>query len=366
MTTTRSLESAEDLLRTTLAVRAEDMAPGDLGRRPLGPVRLVVVPPARPDALPAEGRRRRPTTGWRRRPLVAAAVVVLAAGVAVATWDRDGRGRVSSGTGTTAPPDTPGTSPDTGLDGLHERITWSYSIGWYAGDGHTMTAEYQADASRGELEEDRTWERLQVGDHVGYYRALPDGSVSELRLVVEGGLVTLGTGSLPREQLIAAGATVTLDPETRLYTMPAPPGWTTLEGTPDSAMPRGGPDGDNATPRPLGQVTDPAAPDVRSAWVTWNPDWELADLGEPAEPPERLDIGGREAYLHENLSSIDVDDHLHDSDHLTIVFDDGVIDMNAIGLTRDELLRVAEGIREGDGVDEIEVEAPPGFEWNEN
>lgn len=368
MTTTRSLESVEDLLRTTLATRAEDMAPGDLGRRPQAPVRLAVVPAGRPGAVGPAAQR---SAAGRRRPLVAAVAVVavaLAGGVAVTAWGRDDRSRVSSGTGATVSPDAPGSSLDAGRDedALHELITWSYSIGWYAGDGHTMGAEYQPDVSPDGLEDNPTWERLQVGDRVGYYMALPDGSLSELRLVVEDGMVVLRTGGVSRDQLVAAGATVVLDPETRLYTMPAPPGWTTLEGTQDRAMPRGGHDGDNATPRTLGQVMDPAAPDVRSVWVVWNPGWELADFGEPAERPERLEIGGRDAYLHENISSIDVDDQLRDVDYLTIVFDGGVIDMNAIGLSRDELLRVAEGIREGDGVDDIEVEAPPGFEWIEN
>jgi hypothetical protein len=44
------------------------------------------------------------------------------------------------------------------------------------------------------------------------------------------------------------------------------------------------------------------------------------------------------------------------------VFDTGVVELKATGLSRDELMRVAEGVRDAQGTDDVHVVAPPGFD----
>lgn len=68
------------------------------------------------------------------------------------------------------------------------------------------------------------WQRVRVGDREGYYASLTNGTVSELWVVFEDGVVLRG-GSLPRERLIAAGDGVERPPGTEQFKIAPPPGF---------------------------------------------------------------------------------------------------------------------------------------------
>lgn len=351
-----TIDAVEDRLRRTLRVRAEDMAPGDLTNEPeaaepsaLSASTVLPFPPV----VPTPSSSGRSTV--RRHTLVAAAALLLLGGaVASAVVTRgDGRDRV-----TNSPAATTGTTGEAS-DAQAEADARTgpedgYPIGEYTGGGHRIHAQYDAGATPDDISPGGVREPVRAGDHEGHYVALPDGSISELYLVVDGGMVVLRGGALPRDQLIAAGATVTLDPATGLYTMPAPPGWTTVWTTPPDWSQPDPEAADNADAAPLGRLVDPAAPDARNVGVIWYRGWDESDM--VPEGAEQVEAGGQTAYVGS------IAPEFAEGLQLWIVYDDGLVELQAVGLSRDELISVAAGVHRTPGTEEFELTPPPGFE----
>lgn len=362
-------DAVEDRLRRTLRARAEDMAPGDItdgvdgsGTATSSPPTVPPTPPVPPvfPTSPASGRGSGPgserSTPRRRTLVAAAALLVLGGAVASAVVIRgDGSDRVTNSpaatTGTTGgTSDAQGQAEADAATGLEG----SYPIGEYEGGGYRIHAQFDAGASPDDLPPGGVHEPVRAGGHEGYYIALLDASMTELHLVVEGGMVVLRGGALPRDQLIAAGATVALDPATGIYTMPAPPGWTTVWTTPPDW---GEPDpeaADNADADPLGRLVDPAAPDARNVGVIWYSGWDESDM--VPEGAEEVAVGGQTAYVGS------IAPEFEEGLQLWIVYDDGLVELQAVGLPRDELVTIAEGVHRTPGTDEFQLTPPAGFE----
>jgi hypothetical protein len=345
-------DAVEDRLRRTLRFRAEDMASGDLAgdgsrvaassRPAVRPVELVPLAP------PSAGR----STTHRRR-FVAAAVLLLFAGAAgsvvLVGGGGDGGRVINSQAPTSAGQPAPESDAGAGAEASAPVMT-SYPIGEYEGGGYRIHAQFDAGITTDPMSQSDLSEPVQAGDHQGFYVALPNESISELHLVVDGGMVVLRGGSLPRDQLIAAGATVTLDPATGLYAMPAPPGWTTLWTTPPDW---GSPDPEAADdPSAIGRLVDPTAPDARNVSVIWYRGWDVSTLPEGAT---EVEVGGQAAYVGS------IAPEFAEGLQLWVVHDDGVVELQGVGLSSDELVTIAAGVHRTPGTEEFQLSPPAGF-----
>jgi hypothetical protein len=277
-------DDVEDRVCRTLAARAEQMAPGDGAGWDLGGP--VVVPTDVPGGDVGFG----PSRSRGRRELRAAAaalILVIGGAAAIAIKRGDDRGRVASqdpvttGASTTAATTAPG-------DAARPLSDVAYPIGEYEGEGYRIHALFEDGATANLVPPTPAWQRVRVGDHEGYHAALPNSAMSELWVVFDDGVVVLRGRSLPRERLIAAGATVTRDPDTGRYTMPAPPGWTTLWTTP--------PDVDSPVPESdvVGRFVSTADPAGKNFTVFWYPGWDETNVAEGAE---LVQVGDGEGYI---------------------------------------------------------------------
>jgi hypothetical protein len=324
-------EDVEDRVLRTLAARAEDMAPGD-GRAWEGDV-LRIVP------FPDDHRGR----GRGRRLLLAAAVLVVVVGAALVIArprqhddDPAAPRDATSNASTTAPPSTtvpPATAP--------------YGIGEFERDGSHLLVQFEPGTPEDGLPPSDMWQLVTAGPNAGWYAALPSAGISELWLVFDDGVVQLRGGTIPRDELLAMGATVSFDVPTGRHTMPAPAGWTTVwAGEPETTEPSG------PVPQPVGlgryvSTTEPAV----NYNVIWYEGWDAGNVAPDAEP---VQVGDQAAYV--GSIAPEADDMLQ----LWIVYDDGVVELQSAGMSQDDLITAATHVTRPNGTD-FTVTPAPGF-----
>jgi hypothetical protein len=339
-------DDVEDRLRRTLAARAERMAPGDGTGWDLG------GPVAAPTDVPGADVGFGPSRARGRRELCAAAaalILVVGGAAAIALTRGDDRGRVASQDPVTTGASTTAATTAPGDGAAQPQADVAYPIGEYEGEGYRIHALFEDGATANLIPPTPAWQRVRVGDHEGYYAALPNSAMSELWVVFDDGVVVLRGGSLPRERLIAAGATVTRDPDTGRYTMPAPPGWTTLWTTPpDWNSPVPGADAVH-----LGRFVSTADPAGKNFSVFWYPGWDETNVAEGAELVEVGDGDGYIGTIAPQASGLS---------QLWIIYEDGVVELQAAGISRDELITAGDGIKRTLGTDQFGITPPPGFE----
>ncbi|MGH9192362.1 MAG: hypothetical protein ACRDZ0_07800 [Acidimicrobiales bacterium] len=345
-----SPDDVEDRLRRTLAARAEDMVPGDGSGWDLaapGPARTR-WPDADATSAPS------PSRGRRELGAAAAALIIGVGGaVAIALTRDDDRDRVASQDPTTTGTPTTATSTAPSDEPARPQYDFAYPIGEYEGEGYRIHAQFEDGVTTDLVPPTSIWQRVRVGDHEGYYAALSNGAISELWVVFEDGVAVLRDGSLPRERLIAAGATVTRDPGTGLYTMPAPPGWATLWTTPpDWNTPVSGANG-AADVVHLGRFVSTADPGGTNFGAAWYPGWNESNVPQGAEP---VQIGDDQGYLGT------IAPEAGDLFQLWMVYEDGVVELQAAGMSRDQLIAAGDGVERGPGTEEFTITPPPGFE----
>jgi hypothetical protein len=378
------LEDVEALLRHTLAARAEDMAPGDAGAEgpsasslppegtstasspPEGPstasfAPAIPFPPVGPSAtpFPPGGRGRH---GRRRLLAAAAAAVVFGAGAAAAAvaagHDRSGDEGTVAGEPTTGDPTTATSAPESPttlspLDRYAEEFG-SYPIATLVKDGASIRVSWEppgADSVAASAEA----QTLTVGPWEAQYFALPDGSITGLWLRVDDGTVSLMSGNgVTRALLIEIAATATIDAATGAWTVVPPAGWSVTGTTADAIAAAQAPAAP-ADPVPLSGYARQGRPDETVNGI-WYPGWTEANLADNAEPVTVGD-GTRPAYVG-SIAPEAMDNGLR---QLWIVYDDGVVELQSAGPTRDELVALAAGVTRDPATGELSFPAPDGW-----
>jgi hypothetical protein len=167
-------DDVEDRVRRTLAARAEQMAPGDGAGWDLGGP--VVVPTDVPGGDVGFGPSR--SRGRRMLRAAAAALIFVIGGAAAIVLTRgDDRGRVASqdpvttGASTTAATTAPG-------DAARPLSDVACPIGEYEGEGYRIHAPFEDGATANLVPPTPAWQRVRVGDHEGYYAALPNSAMT--------------------------------------------------------------------------------------------------------------------------------------------------------------------------------------------
>lgn len=354
-----SEEGFEDRLRRTFAVRARDIAPGDGvlppgivqepdGQRPDGDA-LHLPGPASPRRSPRARRADTAVRRHRRRALAVAAALIVAGG-SVATVLRavggsdDGRDATDTDAGPAA--DDPDPAPPTTL-----AAGSTYEVGVFSrGQDERLDVSFEASAvdattlDVAALLGDQ-WRPVQAGPHHGYAAVTPGEANSQVWLLFEDGIVRLFGGSLASEDLLAAAATVTRDRTTGRYTMPTPQGWTAVPG--DATV--SGPGRRNSDGVPVGHFGNG---DGAFYGAIWYSGWTAENI--PADA-ERVDVTAGPAHL--GSVARDASDLLQ----LWIRYEDGVLELQATRMTRDELIAAGNGVARTPDTDTFTLTPPAGY-----
>lgn len=343
----------EERLRRTLATRVGDMAAHDgvVLRAPF--VDTPADGPADAGAGSDGGDRRR-----RRLVLAVAATLLVAAGVAAAalaavagTDDGDGDDRGTTGiadvptTPTTAPPTTATTTSAPASDGSS-----CVALELSQGEDRWITMVFEASTVGGDVDVASLlgdqWRPVEAGPHRGYIASVEPGSPS-LWLTFDDGIVRLQGGGVTDEELIAVGATVTRDQPSGCYTAPTPDGWSREETL---LLPAEGGGRRNLDGTFIGNFHNATA----DAWygAVWYPGWTRDNLPDELES---VTVSDGQAYI--GTIAPDASDLLQ----LWIVYDDGVVELQATRMPRDHLRAAGDGVHRRAGTDEFDLSPPPGY-----
>jgi hypothetical protein len=332
-------DDVEARLRRTFTDRAGDVADGDLradARHDTGA--LAPLSPV------AAGTRRRP--GRRRAALAAAAALVVAAGataavLATGTGDDTDGDRVTSDEPTTT---TTTTAPaPAAMRGI-------YRIGEYERGDQSFFADVgpilDEPWTQGEA-----WTPVRVGEHDAWSFTMDD--FSRMHILVDGLVVTL-SGRVPVGDLVAAGGTLALDPTTGRYVLTPPEGWvTTSPGTEGLPLPEPAGHPETSPGEPVGRVVDPVDPDGRHATVTFHSGTYRDDLPDGLEP----------VIVRRGSAWLEPVDSAGGGLRLWVPFHDGLVEVEATGLSTDEVIAVGDGVETAYLPDEgYNLTPPPGFE----
>jgi hypothetical protein len=355
-------DEVEDRLRRTFATRVADMATGN------GAVLPTVLPPAagdtgapspaaHADADPvADGHADARDRRRRRLVLAVAATLLIAAGVAAAALaavgadDRDSGDRGTTGVAglpsTTAPETTTTSAPAS--DGSS-----CVALEFSQGDDRWITVVFDGSAAGGDIDVPALlgdqWRPVDAGPNRGYIATVEAGSPA-LWLIFEDGIVRLQGGGVAEEELIAVGATVTRDPS-GCYTAPTPDGWSREETLLLPVEDGGTRDGDGAF---IGLFNDAAGGSYN---VIWYPHWSTATL-RASLPDDVEDVTVSDGQAYVGTIAPDATDLLQ----LWIAYDDGgVVELQASGVSRDDLVAAGNGVHRRAGTDEFDLTPPPGF-----
>jgi hypothetical protein len=335
-------DDVEARLRRTFSARAGDVPDGDLpadARLGAGALSLSgagILPPPAPVATDTPGRPAR-----RRAALAAAAALLVAAGATaavLATGDDTDGDRVTSDEPTTTTAPAPATMRAVYRIGEYERGDQDF----FADVGPLVDEPW----TRAE-----GWTPVRVGEHDAWSFTM--GGISRLHILVDGLVVTL-SGGTPVEDLVAIGGTLAVDPATGRYALTPPEGWlTTSPGTEGLSIPEPGGDPETAPGEPVGRVVDPADPGGRHATVTFHSATYRDDLPDDLDP---VTIRGTSAWLEPGGG---VEGGLR----LWVPFLEGLVEVEATGLSTDEVTAVGAGVETAYLPDEgYNLTAPPGFE----
>jgi hypothetical protein len=108
-------------------------------------------------------------------------------------------------------------------------------------------------------------------------------------------------------------------------------------------------DGAPTGPAAIGRVVGPGGASYSAIWY---PGWTTANL-----PPatEALTVTDGEAHIGSIAPTAG------DLLQLWVVYDDGVVELQAAGMTRDELIAAGNGVRRTPGTDDVALTPPDGF-----
>ena len=347
-----------DRLRRTFARRAGDMAVGDgalwraVGGPPPAPAPgdpvdgPALAGPGRADAAVRATRRRRPALA------VAASLLVLGGVAAVAVTRQAGTGdapgttdpgaaTAADVTATTAPPTTTTLPPGgTYTFGAFERPP--LGVEW-------VTATFEAGATGAQADIPAVlgpqFQPIQAGPNRGY---VVDGPDTAIWLQFEDGIVRLQSGGMQVDELTAVAATVGKDATTGRYTVPTPEGWVDI---PELLEPVGDASATPPEQEPvgLGRFVGPGGASFNALWY---PGWTTDDLPAGAEP---VDVADGQAYVGSIAPAAG------DLLQLWVAYDDGVVELQAAGMSRDDLVAAGNGVTRRPGTDDFTLTPPPGY-----
>ena len=135
--------------------------------------------------------------------------------------------------------------------------------------------------------------------------------------------------------------------------MPAPPGWTKLWTTPpDWNNSVSGADG-GAGGVDLGRFVSSIDPAGTSFNAFWYRGWNETNVADGAEP---VQVGDDEGYFGTIFPEAG------DLFQLWIVYEDGGVELQAAGMSRDQMVVAGDGVERTPGTEEFKITPPPGFE----
>jgi hypothetical protein len=286
----------------------------------------------------------------RRLPVLAAAVTVVVVGglaaVAVA-----GRGSPDDRTDETGQPAAAPRSSTTGVPSADPSscpvLTLSQGEDRWVTmllDGTSAGADPDVIGILGDQ-----WHEIHPGANRGYIVTTPDGA-SAVWLIVDEGIVRLQSGGITAQELTDVAATVAKDPATGCYTAPAPQGWDRTEDDPIPSNPEGPITEVEVQATGLGRFVNAAGASYNAIWY---PGWTTDNLPDELEAVQVTD---GQAYIGSIAPEAD------DLAQLWIVYDDGVVELQAAVMTHEELVAAGNGVVRHPGTTDFDVTPPSGYQ----